>query len=116
MRSEKGAAARRRGTAGTIGPAVRAARRGPDGRRLEDLPGLLQDAAEDLFDLVEVGLVADQRRGELDDGVTAVIGPAVEPGVEQRLGQEAAQQPLGLLIGEGLLGGLVLDQLDAVEV
>ena len=61
-------------------------------------------------------LVADQRRRELDDRVAAVVGAAVEAGVEQRLGQEAAQQPLALLVVEGLLGGLVLDQLDAVEV
>jgi hypothetical protein len=65
---------------------------------------------------VEDGWPDDQRRGELDDGVAAVVGAAVEPGVEQRLGQEAAQQALGLVVVEGLLGGLVLDQLDAVEV
>ena len=69
-----------------------------------------------LLDLVEVRLVADQRRSELDDRVAAVVGAAVEAGVEQRLGEEAAQQPLGLVVVEGLLGRLVLDQLDPVEV
>ena len=79
-------------------------------------PGLGEHRPEDLLDLVEVGLLADQRRGELDDRVAAVVGPAVEAGVEQRRGQEAAQQPLGLVVVEGLLGRLVLDQFDAVEV
>ena len=60
-------------------------------------------------------LADDQRRRELDDRVAAVVGAAVEPGVEQRLGQEAAQQPLALVVVEGLAGGLVLDQLDPVE-
>ena len=72
--------------------------------------------AQRLLDHVELGLADDQRRRELDDRVAAVVGPAVQAGVEQRLGQEAAQQPLGLVVVEGLLGGLVLDQLDAVEV
>ena len=57
----------------------------------------------------------DQRRRELDDRVAAVVGAAVQPGLEQRLGQEPAQQPLALLVVERLLGGLVLDQLDAEE-
>src|SRR5256885_343989 len=60
-------------------------------------------------------LAADQRRCELDDRVTPVVGPAVEPSLEQRTGEEAAQQPFGLLSVEGLAGPLVLDELDAVE-
>ena len=59
-------------------------------------PGVGEDGAQDRLDLVELRLAADQRRRELDDGVAAVVGPAVQPGVEQRLGQEAAQQPLAL--------------------
>src|SRR3954454_7948006 len=78
----------------------------------EDLPGALQHVPEDLLDLVEVALVADERRGDLDDGVAAVVGAAVEAGVEEGLGQEAAQEPLGLVVVEGLLGRLVLDELD----
>ena len=58
----------------------------------------------------------DQRRGELDHRVAAVVGAAVQARVEQRLGQEPAQQPLGLVVVEGLPGVLVLDQLDPVEV
>ena len=46
----------------------------------------------------------DQRRRELDDRVAAVVGAAVQPGVEQRLGQEAAQQPLALVVVERLAG------------
>src|SRR5580693_7329714 len=79
-------------------------------------PCLGEDRAEDLLDLVEVLLRADQRRGELDHRVTAVVGAADEAGVEQRVRQEAAQQPLRLVVVEGLLGVLVLDELDAVEV
>ncbi|CUR59731.1 hypothetical protein NOCA2670019 [metagenome] len=63
-----------------------------------------------------MGLVADQRGRELDDGVASVVCPAVEAFVVERLGQEAAQQLLGLGVVEGLLGRLVLDELDAVEV
>ena len=59
---------------------------------------------------------ADQRRRELDHRVAAVVGAAVEARLEQRLRQEAAQQPLRLVLVERLLGGLVLDQLDAEEV
>src|SRR5580658_11044049 len=88
----------------------------PMNSALEALPGLRQDRAQDALDLVEVLLPADQRRGELDDGVAAVVGAADEPGVEQRVREEPAQQPLGLLVAERLAGGLVLDHLDAVEI
>ncbi len=57
-----------------------------------------------------------QRRRELDDGVPAVVGAAVEAGVEERAGEEAAQQPLALRVVERLPRRLVLDELDAVEV
>src|SRR5579863_3857906 len=79
-------------------------------------PGLGEDGTQDGLYLVEVLLATDERRRELDDRVTAVVGAAHQPGVEQRLGQEPAQQPLGLVVVERLPGDLVLDQLDAVEV
>src|SRR6185437_5639490 len=79
-------------------------------------PGLTQHGAQDLLDLVEVLLAADERRSQLYDRVAAVVGPADQPGVEQRLGQETAQQPLGLLVRERLPCDLVLDHLDAVEI
>src|SRR5487761_756938 len=79
-------------------------------------PGLRQDRAQDLLHLVEVLLGAGQRGRELDDGVAAVVGPADEPGVEQRVRQEPAQQPLGLVVVERLACGLVLHQLAPVEV
>src|SRR5690554_7172457 len=44
--------------------------------------------------LVEVALVADERRRELDDGVAAVVGAAVEARVEERAREVAAQQSL----------------------
>src|SRR5436190_10896049 len=83
---------------------------------LEAAPGLRENAAQDLLYLGEVLLGAGQRRGELDDRVAAVVGPADQAGLEQRVRQVAAQQPLGLLVGERLPGGLVPDQLDPVEV
>jgi hypothetical protein len=79
-------------------------------------PCLGQDVAKDLLHLVELGLPADRRRSELDDRVAAVVGAAVEPGLEQRLGKEAAQESFGFLGVERLARGLVLDQLDPVEV
>src|SRR5450631_2540765 len=78
--------------------------------------GFGQHRAQPLLDVVELGLADDQRRGKLDHRVTAVVGPAVQAGLEQRLGQEPAQQTLALVVVEGLAGGLVLDQLDPVEV
>jgi LacI family transcriptional regulator len=48
----------------------------------DPLPGLDEDVAQDALDLVEVLLAADQRRGELDDRVAAVVGAAYQPGVE----------------------------------
>ena len=81
----------------------------------EEPAGFAQHAVQDVVDRVELLLPADQRGSQLHDWVAAVVGAAVQPGLPQRGGQEAAQQPLGLLVVEGLLGGLVLDQLDAVE-
>ncbi len=78
--------------------------------------GLGEHRAQAALDLLELGRTHRQRRGELHDGVAAVVGAAVEAGVEERLGQEAAQQPLGLGVVERLAGRLVLDELDAVEV
>src|ERR1700683_3678939 len=46
----------------------------------------------------------------------AGVGAPDEAGVEQRVRQEAARQPLRLVVVERLLGVLVLDELDAVEV
>ena len=73
----------------------------------------LAQHAADLLELLGVG---DQRRRQLDHRVAAVVGAADQPVLVERAGEEAAQQPLGLLVVEGLLGVLVLDQLDRVEV
>src|SRR5271168_1591456 len=87
----------------------------PADRRLQPLPGLSQHVAQLLLDLIEYRLVADQRRRELDHRVAAIVGAAVDARLEQRSGQEAPQQPFALAVVERLLGGLVPDQLDAVE-
>src|SRR5919204_2286507 len=76
----------------------------------DELPCFGQYVPEDPLDLGEVGLVADQRGRELHDRVSAVVGTAVQPGLEERPGKEAAQQALGLVGVERLLRGLVLDQ------
>src|SRR3954447_4006324 len=89
---------------------------GSTARPLQQGAGLGEHLAEDLLHLVEVLLGADQRGSELDDGVAPVVGAAVETGVVEGPGQEPTEQLLGLLVVEGLLGGLVLDQLDAEEV
>src|SRR5690242_9032950 len=89
---------------------------GPGPAPSEVLLGVLEDRAEPALDVVELRLADDQRRRELDDGVAAVVGAAVDAGVEERLGEVAAQEPLGLLVVERLAGLLVLDQLDPVEV
>ena len=82
---------------------------------LQLFPGPGQNPAQDALDLVEHPLIADQGRGQLNHRVAAVIGAAVQPGLEQFEGQEAAQQPLAEFIVEDLFGGLVLDQFDPVE-
>src|ERR1035437_3415462 len=70
-------------------------------------PGLGQDLAQDPLDLVEVLLAADERRGELDDPVAAVVGPAHQAGVEQgKLRSVGWADALGLLLG-GATGNLL---------
>ena len=51
--------------------------------------GFLEHSAQCLFHLVEMGLVADQRRRELDQRVAAVSGSAVDHGFEEGRGQAA---------------------------
>src|SRR6185312_17375683 len=83
---------------------------------LEQLPCAGEGGAEDGFNFVELGLADGQRRRELDDGVAAVVGAAVQAVGKELLRQEVLQDPLRLIRGKRLLGGLVLDQLNAVEV
>src|SRR4029453_14703441 len=64
--------------------------------------------AEDADHLVELLLPGDEWRGDLQDGVAAVVRAADEPGVEERVREEPAQQALALLIREGLARVLVL--------
>jgi hypothetical protein len=64
--------------------------------------------------IVKLRLADGEQGRELDDG--GPRGPAVEAGVVQCLGEEPAQQSLRLVVVSGLLGHLVLHQLDAEEV
>jgi len=72
--------------------------------------------AQPLLDVIDSGWPMISGGRQLDDGSPRPSARPVQAGVEQRLGQEPAQQPLGLLVVERLAGRLVLDQLDPVEV
>src|SRR5262245_59345077 len=81
----------------------------------DPLSGLLEHLAEDRDDLVELGLLRDERRRDLDDGIAAVVGPADEPGLEEPRREEAAEERLALLLREGLARLLVFHELEGVE-
>src|SRR5699024_4737852 len=115
----------RSGEAGDSGPQTREAARTPHvggvraavsrSRTGSELrPGLREDAADDLLHLVEFALAHRQRRRELDDRVTAIIGTAVQAAFVHLRRHEVLEDPLGLLLGERLLGVLVLDEFDSV--
>src|SRR5579863_7507164 len=74
-----------------------------------------EHGAQHLLDLLELLAVADQRRGELNHRVAAVIGAADQAVLIESAREEAAQKPLGLRVVEGLLGLAVLDELDRLE-
>src|SRR5688500_3650144 len=82
---------------------------------LHAIAGLRQHVPEDADHLVELLLPRDERRRDLDHGVAAVVRPADQAALEQRAREEAAQQPLALLVGERLARVLVLDELERVE-
>ena len=67
-------------------------------------------------DLLELLAAAGQRRSELDDGIATIVGAADQPAPVELTGEEAAQQPLRLVVVEALERLAVLDQLDRVEV
>src|SRR4051795_8719986 len=75
--------------------------------RLQELHlprGLLEHRPQHALDLREVLLGGDERRGELDDRVAAVVGAADQAAAEQLAREEPAEQDLGLLGAEALLG------------
>src|ERR1700760_4197319 len=102
------------GTATTCNSALKSgAGNGRDGggcHRIGSMEGLLmrrvqflrQHLAHDGFDGVELGLSTDQRWCELDDGIAAIVGAAVQPSFEQP-GGDPAQQSAFLVGVEGLL-------------
>src|SRR4051794_6352039 len=90
----------------------RAAVPAPSGRAPVHLvPGLGEDAVEDVVDLFELLGVGDQRRRQLHHRVAAIVGAADQTALVELAGEEAAQQPLGLLVVEALFRFLVFDQL-----
>src|SRR5204862_6060166 len=87
----------------------------PPPRLLDLRPGLFEHVGEDPHQLVELGLTRDERRRDLDDRIAAVVGAADQAALEQLRREEAAQQPLRLLVREGLARLLVLHELEGVE-
>src|SRR5258706_8015046 len=86
-------------------------------RGLRDaLPGLGEDFTEDSNDLPDFLLLRDQRWGDLDDRIAAIVSAADQTMFEQRRREEPAQQRLGLLFVERLARLLVLHELERVEV
>src|SRR5215208_3183922 len=66
----------------------------------DPVPRLGQHLAQDTVDDLELLAVRDERRGELDDRVAAVVRAADQPVLEQLTGHEPAEQLLALLVGE----------------
>src|SRR5205823_9929474 len=85
------------------------------GRLLDLRPRLFEHIGEDPHQLVELRLTRDERRRDLDDWIAAVVGAADQAALEQLRRKEAAQQPLRLLVREGLARLLVLHELERVE-
>src|ERR671935_157750 len=56
--------------------------------RAHPLRRLAEHVAEDGDDLVELLLLCDERRRDLDDGVAAVVRPADEPALEEPWGEK----------------------------
>src|ERR671918_45875 len=83
--------------------------------RLHARPRLTEDRAEDGGDLVELGLLGDEGRRDLDDRVAAVVRAADEARLEEARREEAAQERLALLVRERLARLLVLHELEGVE-
>src|SRR6185312_16006318 len=82
----------------------------------DSVPRLGEHLAQDAVDDLELLAVRDEWRRELDDGVAAVVRTADQPVLEELARHEPAEQLLALLVGEALLGLLVLDELERLEV
>src|SRR5215217_8799604 len=67
--------------------------------QVEAVAGLLEHRSQHGVDLVELLRARDQRRGQLDHRVAAVVGAADQAVLVDLGGQEAAQEPLALLLG-----------------
>ena len=67
--------------------------------------GVLQNAAQDAADLSELSRTDGQRRSELDDGVSTVVGAAVEAGLPQCGREVIAQQAIALFSADAVVSG-----------
>src|SRR3954449_4377847 len=87
----------------------------PAGCRLRDLlPCLREHLAQRPGDLVELVLCGDERRGDLNDGVAAVICPANKAFFEETRRDEVTQEDCALLVVEAGARLLVLDELEGI--
>src|ERR1700744_1199550 len=62
------------------------------------LAGLGEHGSENRLDLLELLGTGDERRGQLDDRIPAIVGAADQTAAVELTGQESAQQDLGLLV------------------
>src|SRR2546430_12415116 len=85
------------------------------GSVLGPLPGFLEHASENAYELVELGFPGNERRRDLDHRIAAIVGAADQPALEQFRRDEPTQQPLSLRLRERLPRLLVLDELEPVE-
>ena len=84
-----------------------------DPTELEKFASPRQDITQYCFNLDKLVRSNRQRRCQLDDGVTSVIGTALKSRLKQSLGKESTQELFRFFFGKGFLGFLVLYQLDA---
>src|SRR5437588_934730 len=88
----------------------------PPPRLRDALPGLGEDLTENSNDLGELLLSRDERRGDLHDGIAAVVGAADQPPLEEARREEAPKQGLRLVVVEGFARRLVLHELERPQV
>ncbi len=73
---------------------------------LDEFAGPRENIAQDYFNFSKFLGSDRQRRCQLNDGITAIIGAAIKPRFEECFREEASQELLGLFIVESFLGFL----------